>query len=335
MLRKFSFRILIGILYCCPTVAYSQPSGSRILAENSYQNCVELSNSTTRVVLEPNLGGRVLKYELNGKNVLFVDPKDDGRIYEKGIPIHPCGGRADFGPEKTVPSHPALFFGKWTAKITGPRQAEMISQKDSVTGVQLIRRFKLAEKGTKLEFTQIIRNVSDESKSYCHWSRTFVKGGGISLTPLRRDSRYPKGYITYGPGAIINFNPEKEDNVSVTDGILVMTGTPKLPKFMTDGTAGWLGYLTKDNQLFIKTYPVYPNQIYGEMAAGTASVYYFKEEYCEIEPIGPMESIAPGKEVSFTEQWYLVDYDYPKDKNTDVINLQSAIYKIISKQSNK
>lgn len=330
--QSWRSKFILVAIFISPLLALAQHVGVRTVNENKYPDCIELTNRTTRVILEPNLGGRVLKYELNGKNVLFVDPKDDGRIWEKGVSIHPCGGRADFGPEKTVPSHPILFMGKWTGKIIGTRQAEMISQKDSVTGVQLVRRFKLAENGSLLEFTQIIRNVSRETKRYCHWSRTFVKGGGISLTPIRTDSRYPKGYLTYGPGPIINFIPEKEENVRVRDGILEITGLVKLPKFMTDGAAGWLAYITKDDQLFIKSYPVFPDRYYGEMAAGTASVYYFKEEYCEIEPIGPMEFIAPGKEVSFTEKWLLSDYSYPPNKKAELKDILSIIDKMKSEK---
>lgn len=48
-------------------------SQSRIITENEFKNCIELSNKTVRVVLEPNIGGRVLKYELNGINILYVD----------------------------------------------------------------------------------------------------------------------------------------------------------------------------------------------------------------------------------------------------------------------
>lgn len=67
------------------------------------------------------------------------------------------------------------------------------------------------------------------------------------------------------------------------------------------------------------------------MAAGTASVFYFKEEYCEIEPNGSMESIAPGKEVSFTEKWLLSDYKYTRDKKTDLKDILSIIEKMKNK----
>jgi hypothetical protein len=327
---KFPIQVFLFLIFY-PCFTYSQFEGTMIITENRYPGCVELSNNTARVVLEPNLGGRVLKFELNGKNVLFENPIYDGKVYEPGVYIHPPAGRFDIGPENTIPSHPILYLGKWMAVITGNRQAEMISQKDSATGVQLVRRFRLADNGAILECAQVIRNVSNVSKSWCHWSRTFVKGGGISLTPLSANSRYPKSYLTFGPGDIINYYPEQDENARVREGILEISGSVRNPKFMTDGTAGWLAYITKDNQLFFKTYPVFRDRIYGEIAAGTASVYYFREERCEIEPIGPMENIEPGHEVSFTEKWYLFDYSYPKDKQTNLAELLNIINPYLEK----
>ena len=327
--KYFHPGILISLLLLS-NQGFAQFQGTRIITERKYPGCIELSNDSVRVVLEPNLGGRVLAYELNGKNVLYVDDSQDGLIYE-GKNLHPSAGRCDFGPEKTVPAHPNLYLGKWSARMTGNREAEMISQKDSVTGVQLVRKFKLAQTGSRLEFTQVIKNISSSSRSYCHWSRTFVKGSGIALAPLHPQSRYPRNFILYGPGNILNFMPESEENIRIREGVLELLAPPSQPKIVTDTETGWLAYITLDNQLFIKKYPVYPLRIYGEMAASTACVYY-KPLFCEIEPIGPMENIAPGKEASFTEYWYLFDFKYPDDKKA---NLQVLMTKIDELQPSK
>jgi hypothetical protein len=322
-MNRKGFHILSGMMLIS-FWGLAQLPGARIVTERKYPDCIELSNDSVRVVLEPNLGGRVLAYELNGNNVLYVDPEQDGKIYEPGVFIHPSGGRFDIGPERTIPAHPVLYLGKWSARITGKFEAEMTSQKDTATGVQLIRIFRLAKSGSRLEYTQIIRNISNSTKSYCHWSRTFVKGGGISLSPLNQHSRYPVGYLMYGPGRILNFMPEKEDNIRIRQGVLEVIGTPSQPKLVTDSYDGWLAYITKDNLLFIKKYPVYPLRNYGEIAASTACVYY-KDLMCEIEPIGPMETIEPGKEASFTEYWYLHNYPYPADKMADLEYIQKKI----------
>ena len=307
----------------------AQFEGARMVTEINYPNCIELMNDSVRIVLEPNLGGRILVYELNGNNVLYVDHAQDGKIYEPGKYIHPSAGRFDIGPEHTIPEHPALYLGKWTAGITGDREAEMISQKDSSTGVQLIRKFKLAKSGSRIEYIQTIKNISNSTKSYCHWSRTFVKGGGIALAPLNKSSRYPKGYLIYGPGRILNYMPDKEDNIRIREGILEITGTPSQPKIVTDSYAGWLAYITTDDLLFIKIYPASPLRNYGEIAASTACFYY-RDLMCEVEPISPMESIEPGHEASFTEHWYLFDYRYPNDKQADLKDVQNKIVRLQS-----
>ena len=60
-----------------------------------YSGCIELRNQNTRVVLDPNCGGRVLEYSLNGVDAIMLDPKQDGWTYQKGKRIDPCGGRLD------------------------------------------------------------------------------------------------------------------------------------------------------------------------------------------------------------------------------------------------
>jgi hypothetical protein len=182
----------------------AQYPGTKIISSHGYEGCVELSNENTRVVLEPNLGGRIKVYEHNNKNILYIDNEQDGWIYGEG-PDHtyPDAGRFDYGPEFSNVEHPLLFFGKWEVMITGPREARMISQKDTLAGIQLERRFRLDELSSHLECTQVIRNISDETQHSYHWSRTFAVGGGISLTPLNPKSRYPRGFLMYGPEQII------------------------------------------------------------------------------------------------------------------------------------
>ena len=320
------FKLLTVPFFVLLSVACSRGhyEGTAIITQFGFSNCIELKNNEVRVVLEPNIGGRILVYELHGKNVLYRNPNQEGVIYKPG-PGSPDGGRFDIGPERIIPRHPALFTGKWEGLIKGKREAQLISQRDTSTGVQLIRNFKLEEQGSKLIYTQTIKNVSAETKHYYSWSRTFVKGGGISITPLNPHSRFPRGYLIYGPGNVMDFMPADEPNVRVRNGILEIIGAPGRPKFVMDVSEGWLAYITKDDQLFIKKFNVYPERVYGEMSAANVSIFYREEELCEIEPMGPMESIAPGGKASFTETWYLLDYKYPEDKLPDQEKITSII----------
>ena len=145
--------------------------------------------------------------------------------------------------------------------------------------------------------------------SWCHWSRTLAEGGGICLVPLTANSRFPKSYIMYGPGAALSFT--NDPNVRLRGGFLEILGTPQYPKLGMDSYAGWLCYLLKSDLMFVKRFPTYPNRVYNEMAAITVCIYYFKDIMCELEPMGPMERIAPGASASFTEDWWLLPYPFP------------------------
>jgi hypothetical protein len=276
-----------------------------------YSNCVKLENEHTRVILGPHSGGRVLEYSWKGENAIYLDPGQSGSIYTPGqANADPTGGRLDIGPETVIPKHPDLWFGKWTAEITGTRTARLTSVEDEATGTRLVREFQLDKSSSRLTCKQIIENVSNETKEWCHWSRTFAPGEGICIIPLTANSRFPNKYIMYGPGSVMNYRPE-DPHIRVRNGFLEITGTPKYPKLGMDSYAGWFCYLMKNDLMFVKRFPTYPDRVYNEMAALTISIYYYKDTLCELEPIGPREKIAPGETASFTEEWWLIPHKFP------------------------
>jgi hypothetical protein len=322
-MRKLALNILI------PLLAYNLVSSQvtiKTVKAFGYQNCIELRNPKVKVILDPNVGGRILSYELDGKNILYENTMLNGKIWEKGKPkFEVSGGRFDIGPEKTAPARES-FHNTWKAEITGKNSARLISQIDTLTGVQLIRDFILSDNSSHLKCIQHIKNISNKVQNYAHWGRTFAKGGGICLVPLNPNSRLPKGYAMYPYNSTyIDYNPPVEENLRVRDGILEMLGTPSHPKFVMDSNAGWIAYNSKDDLLFIKKFKANEPKIYGDVLSNQVSIWYYKEEKCEIEPIGPLESIQPGKTVSFTEDWWLMDYKYPTDKNLNLNKITTLI----------
>jgi hypothetical protein len=291
-----------------------------------YKNCIALENAAgARVVVCPQAGGRVLEYSRNGVNALYLDPSQQGWRHVPGIPtVEPCGGRCDIGPEFTSPPHPDLWMGDWTGEIVGEGKARLTSVRDPMTGVQLVREFTLAADSSRLVFEQRITNVSDKTVSYSHWSRTFAVGGGICLIPLTGGSRFPKGYLMYGPGPVMNFKPE-DPNIRQRDGFLEILGTPQCPKLGLDSSAGWFCYLMRNDLMFVKRFPVYPDRVYGEMAGLTISIWYYKNMMCELEPIGPRETLAPGASASYAEAWELLPQRFPREN--EAVDLE-AIRKI-------
>lgn len=314
-----------------PAVAGQARAGARFVDYFGYSDCIELKNENVRVILCPH-GARVLEYSWRGKNSVYLDPGQRGWTYAPGTrPVDPCGGRLDIGPEMIIPRHPDLWLGKWEAEVIGPRAARLTSVKDKATGTQLIRQFSLDPSSSKLTCTQTIKNVSNELSAWCHWSRTLAQGGGICLIPLTPHSRFPANYVMYGPDSSILYRP-KDPNIRVREGFLEIRGTPQYPKLGMDSHAGWLCYLLKTDLMLVKRFPTFPDRVYNEIAGLTISIWYYKDVMCELEPIGPMERLAPGESASFAEEWWLAPFEFPKEGNdVDLDEVRSAIEKMTRK----
>jgi hypothetical protein len=299
------------------------------ISTNGYHNCIEVSNNVASMVIEPDCGGRILSFKLGNSDVIYKNPLEDGYLLESGEPplsnLSPCAGRCDIGPEFLTKAHPELWLGKWQSNILPDGSVELISKPDSVTGLQLRRLFVLDEHRARLTFTQTMKNISGSTRRCFHWSRTFFTGGGVAIAPINKNSRYPFGYLTYGPGDVINYFPKVDKNLVVDNGLLQIIGPTSAQKYAMDLSEGWLAYQTTESVLVIKTFPVYDNRIYGEVAANNMSFWYNGTEMCEVEPIGPLEILQPGEEASFTEVWNLFKHDYSGINPIDSTSLDEKL----------
>jgi hypothetical protein len=315
--------VIIALFFGIISSIYASSKRSRIMSTHGYENCIELSNSICRVVLEPNCGGRVLVYEIEGKNALYIDPNQNGFMptpeeWKTTPGSFPSAGRFCVGPEKTFQMPKIFWLGEWNAKITGDFSATLTSQIDEKTNLQLVRSFVLDSKTSQLKITQTIKNLGDIPHKLCYWSRTFATGGGICIVPISNPNRFPKGFMDYGDGDVMRYMPDLEESIKVVDDYLLILGPCKSSKFVFDSNKGWIAYITKDDMLFVKTYDYNKSYVYGEMAAVPLSIWYFKEIMAELEPIGPWEWVAPKGETSYSEIWNLLPYQYPKSKEVNV-----------------
>ena len=304
--------------------------GGEVVTYYGYDDCIRLSNDQVTVTLCPAAGGRVLEYSLDGKNVLYLPPGDEGWVYDPSAKKrgNMSAGRFDIGPEKVVRRGQVLWSGKWTGAVAGEFKAVLTSQPDSMSGAQLTRTFELSPDSSRLSCTQEIRNISDQPISLCHWSRTFAVGNGIAIVPRTGIPRFPHGYVMYEGGNNILLKPE-DPQIDVTEQAVIIKAAPKQPKLGFDSHAGWLAYLAPTNQLFVKKFMTYPNRYYNEVAGLTVSVWYPKDRpMVELEPIGPAENLKPGESASFTEDWYLADHPYPGEK-FDYEEMKAVVGKLV------
>ncbi len=323
--RTFGLIGLMMLFGVSDAALATDAEGTRRVTVLNYSDCIQLENETTRVVLGHHRGGRVLRYEHQGKESLYLDPAEGQ--WEPGsnqrIPV--SAGRFDIGPEQVIPRREILWSGPWEAEVIGPRAARLTSQEHPETGVQLVREFRLAASGSHLACTQIIRNVSQKTVAWNHWSRTFALGHGICVIPLSPESKYPNHYVMYEPGGLIKIRPE-DPNIRRRDGFLEILAAPKYPKLGMDSMVGWFAYQMPNDLLFVKRYATHPDRVYHEVAGLSISIWYPQGPMVELEPIGPRERLKPGEAAAFTEHWWLLDSEHPADGTA--LDLQSIRSKV-------
>ena len=305
--------LIVSLVSICGW-AQAEHEGARRVKFLSYPDCIELRNpGGTVVVLCHQVGGRVLSYSHQGKESLYISPKE--KEWVAGGKLKPTSaGRFDIGPEYLIPKRPELWNGEWQAEIIGPRAARLTSQPSPGAGVRLVREFRLAADSSSLECKQIIENTSGEVQSWCHWGRMFAIHGGIGIVPLTPErQRFPEGYIMMRGRDEMLINPE-DKNIRRRGDFLEILGPPAEPKLGFDSFAGWFAYQMPNDLAFVKTYETYPDSLYGEIAGLTISIWYPEADRipaCELEPIGPMETLLPGARASFTENWHLIPNRFP------------------------
>jgi hypothetical protein len=310
-MRRSVLFLMWSLVIAVGQIAMAQEPMARALPSHGYTKTIVLTHGDARAVLSPEAGGRVLEFSRGGTDAMWFDKEE--AACKPGQGERSSAGRFDIGPELTTPRHPALWSGDWTGEIIGECSARLTSPQDEATGVQLTRDFTLSVQGgvPQLDCKQTIRNLSDETKEYCHWGRSFSPGGGICLVPLAGKSHFPSKYAMYEESAIINVRPEDEQ-IRERDGFLEILAPPRKPKLGFDSQAGWLAYAMPGGGLFVKRFKVEPDRVYSEAAGLTISVWYPAGTRIELEPIGPRERLAPGETASFTEEWFLLDMPSPQ-----------------------
>lgn len=315
-LYKSTIAGIIIILLGAASGLKAQTNASFVSAYG-YDSCIQLKNGQVEVVLEPNAGGRVIRYALNGVNVLYEDSLQNGWMSTAAMPRskgHLAGGRFDIGPSRTKQNTDLFFFGKWKAIITGKLSARLTSQTDPVNGVYLVRDFTLDERSTKLTCRQTIVNSGNQPFLAAFWARTFATGNGICIMLVPEKSRFPNKYIMFMNRDTINMLPV-DSNIYREDDYLIIKGPPLKPKLEMDvALAGWIAYAETNNLLFVKKFSVFIDKPYGDVTAANASIWYNGIKMTEIEPIGPLESILPGKSVSYAEEWFIKIYRFPENR---------------------
>ncbi|MFN2135308.1 MAG: DUF4380 domain-containing protein [Candidatus Promineifilaceae bacterium] len=229
-----------------------------------------LENDLIRLVAVPDIGGRIMAYDLGPYPFLFVDPDLAGKLFsaEENQGDGSLAAWKNYGGDKTWPApqgwdneqqwhgppDPVLDTGRYTLDDLSAGSAtasvQMTSPPDPRTGVQITRRFTIIRDSSRVAVDLSFTNVSDKTKCWSIWDviqlraerrdengrRRYDPACTITV-PINPQSRFPRGYnVMFGD----ENNPQWQ--VDEARGLFVGRYLWEIGKVGLDSTAGWIAF---------------------------------------------------------------------------------------------
>ena len=305
-------------------------------------DAVRIANRFVQVIAVPDIGGRVMAYDLGDHPFLFVDPHLAGRLFsvEENQGDGSLAAWKNYGGEKTWPApqgwetdaqwhgppDPVLDSGRyWLAALgsEGNQAAmSMISPPDLRTGIEICRRFTLGLASSRVQVDLSFRNAAERAVRWSIWdvvqlaAGMELPGGGRGHDPSCCVTAPTNPHSRFARGFNVMFGAEDNPQWQVRDGLLHAAYQWQIGKIGLDTTAGWIAfYQGSKGKAFVARFAYDPA---GEYPDGGATVecwtvgagqvanldYAGSGIYLmETEVLSPMCTIGPGAAAGFGLEW--------------------------------
>lgn len=273
----------------------------------NFGKCIEISNGKSEVVITKELGPRIIRVGLKGKeNVLFNDldrtnitehPSMEEHFGKGAKWINYGGHRLWVSPEKM----PDTYFPD-----DKPVDVELIENGALFTqvpqtenGVACAYSVQMSEDG-EITVKHYVKNISDEDKRLSPWAITVLNKGGLEIMPNNTLDTFllPNRRIVAWP-----YTNLADDRLYFGKDYITLqqdetnTAAFKLGLDLHMGTAL---YAYKDT-VFVKRYEHKMDAEYDDF--GVSFETYTNQNILEMETIGTVHYLKPGETATHTEKW--------------------------------
>ena len=220
---------------------------------------------------------------LVGGHRLWTAPEDPGRTYQP-----------DDAPVEAGDGGGALRLAGPPDAGTGLRRTLALSLDDGVVVVD-----------------HVVTNEGTLPVRVAPWAITAVPLGGAAVVPLPRgpeDGLLPDRRVVLWPYTRLG-----DPRLSLGDGTLRVHADAAASRPVKVGTSGaaWLAYVRPGAPTFVKAAPGLGDGEYPDL--GCDAEVYANGQFCELETLGPLATLAPGESARHRERWSLHDGAVPTD----------------------
>ncbi len=270
-----------------------------------------MHNGVIELSVVTSMGPRITEFRLVGGASVFADtpnitlPVGDGRVFRV------LGGHRLWA----APEVPAITYvpdDSPAAVEDGPGVLRLTQPAPAGTGIEKSLEIRLPDNDHRVLITHHLANRGDSSITVAPWAITMLRTGGTALMPLggvEQDQFQADRSIVLWP-----YTRLSDPLVHLSDTHIALTAQRKDPiKLGTSLRRGWLAYLV-DELVFVKRMAHVDSGTYADL--GASGQVYCSADFCELETLGPLTTLAPSMSVAHREVWEL----YARDRLPETVD---------------
>ena len=277
-----------------------------------WKNCLRLSNGIVELIATLDVGPRVIRLGyVNGQNLFaeFADQVgqtggDEWKIYGG----HRLWHAPEVEPRTYYPDNAPVQHA-WDGRTLTLTPPPEISNR-----LQLAMEITLDQEQPVASINHRITNIGVWEVELAPWSLSVMAPGGHAVFPQERYIPHGESYAPARPLILWHFTDMSDPRWIWGEKYVQLRAdsTPETKqKAGALNTEGWAAYLLNGVAL-IKRFPCIAGALYPDM--GCNCEFFAMPGFLEVETLGPLTRIPPGKSVQHEENWMLARLDATTDE---------------------
>lgn len=269
-----------------------------------WEKNLKLTNDSVELIVTLEVGPRVICCRpLNGRNVFKLVEDEAGRSNEKEWRIR-GGHRFWVGPEdfgKTESLTYALDNSIVEHSVINELAVSVVHVTESPTSIRREMVISVDRTGPGVTVEHRLTNESGAPVAVALWALSVMAPGGYAILPQPPPRTHPDAYIPNRAIVAWPFTNLSDERLRLGRRTILLTQKKGPPiKFGLRHTEGWAAYC-QDGHLFVKTVPFSDGETYPDLGSNFEA--FANSEFLELETLGPLKQLGPGKTLLHTESW--------------------------------
>jgi hypothetical protein len=268
-----------------------------------WHNCYRVSNGEVELVVTSDVGPRVMRFGFIGGQNLFKEFADQlGGTKEEKNRLR-GGDRVWKAPEDPIATWaPDNVPVEITVTADGLIARAPV---EPLTSLQKEIEVRMAPSGTEVTVLHRITNRSLFSLEYSVWALTMMTPGGIAISGFPPRGRHPANLEATNPLVMWAYTNLSDKRWVFTKKYLTLKQDPANSEAQKLGLFNlntWGAYVL-NGEAFIKRAHANPGEPYPDF--GCSFETFTNNEFLEMETLGPLIKVPPGKTTEQVEHWTL------------------------------